>query len=102
MELVVHYSNRSSLSQAPAPPRRKRGSPARLNPKRRGATIAAITEVLREAGQPVRVSEIYRLAEVALGRPLSYKTLKDSLSAHAHSQRPRFRQVRRGWYELAT
>jgi len=71
-----------------------------LNHQRRGAVIAAITEVLREAGRPVRVSEIHSLVGLALGRELSYKTLKDSLSAHAHSQRPRFRQRRRGWYEL--
>ena len=92
--VIGRYSNRDGLLQAPDPPaRRKNSSPARPSPQRRGALLGAITEVLQVAGKPLKVSEIYLLATAGLGRPLSYKSLKDALSTHTGG---RVNRVRRG------
>jgi len=85
------------LSRKRAP----RRVPEKLPPRTSVPLLATITQVLELANyEPMRVRDIHRACEELLKRPVSYRTLKTSLWSNSHSQKPRFRRVKLGWYGL--
>ena len=48
----------------------------------------------------MRVSEIHAAVEELLGESVAYSSVKEALSAHARGGDRRFRNTRRGCYEL--
>ena len=97
------YSNQDHLQQSR--PRRK--VPASVSPARsavqskRGRLLEATTEVLEQAGEPMKVSVVHAAVEELLAETVSYRSIKDTLSGHARGRSRRFLQVRRGWYGLS-
>ena len=64
-----------------------------------GEVLETVKHVLREAGKPLRVSEIHAACERVLGRPVVYSTVKDCLR-EKRRMTPLFMKVRHGVYEL--
>ena len=77
-------------------PRRPRMAPASAPP-----VVSTLTQVLETAGKPMRACEIHAAAELLLGRPLLWTSVKGTLAANASGRDQRFRRIRRGVYEIA-
>jgi hypothetical protein len=74
--------------------------PGRSIPLRNGWVKKQLTEILAEAGQPMKVSDIRAELEEKLGRKLPDFAVKDCLSRNARGKSPRFKRLKRGWYEV--
>jgi hypothetical protein len=61
--------------------------------------LCAVTQVLEEAGMPMRTNEVHRAAELLRGEPVAWSSVKDCLASHA---RPggRFVRIARGRYQM--
>jgi len=57
--------------------------------------------VLERAEEPMRAQEIHAAAERLTGESLRWTSVKAALSAGVVGERPRFRRVRHGVYQLA-
>ena len=77
-----------------------RGGTLRL-PRRQGSVLAAVTRVLKLAGEPMMVSDIHGAVKRVLDDSVPLSTVKDALSVHTVGGDRRFRRVRHGIYELA-
>jgi hypothetical protein len=73
-------------------------SPRRLS-RRQGSILAAVTNVVATAAEPLRVRDIHTAVEEFLGEPVPYSSVKDALASHARGVGRRFRCRRRGCYE---
>jgi hypothetical protein len=62
--------------------------------------LHTVTQVLEQAGQPMRASEIHAEANARLGRPIRWSSVKGILSAYTLGGDRRFRRIRRGVYDL--
>ena len=62
--------------------------------------LHTVTQVLEQAGQPMRASEIHAEANVLLGRPIRLSSIKGILSAYTLGGDRRFRRIRHGVYDL--
>jgi len=71
----------------------------RVLPRTRVPLLSTITQVLELANGPMSVKDIHRACEELLGRPVSYRSLKASLSAH-RGINGRFYRVGYGKYRL--
>jgi hypothetical protein len=75
--------------------------PSQRLPRRQGSVLAAVTSILENSAEPMRVRDIHRAVEALLGGPVPYSSAKDALASHAHGEDRRFRRTRRGSYELS-
>jgi hypothetical protein len=62
--------------------------------------VAAVTQALELAGEPLPVGDIHAAVQELLGGAVSYSSVKRTLSAHARDSSGRFRRIRHGRYEL--
>jgi hypothetical protein len=76
----------------------ERQAPPREAPKRRSNT-AIVEDLLREAGHPLHVSELIRLAQSRFGRTLSRESLVSALTKKVLEQRA-FRRVGPNTFDL--
>lgn len=77
-------------------------TPPALRPAyRRGWVLAAVTEVLGTADEPMRARDIQESAERLVGEPVGWSSVKDCLTRHIGGELPRFERVARGRYRLA-
>ena len=86
---------RRLLHDAERHPREPRQAPPKAS-----AVLGTITQVLKQAGQPMRAREIHSAAELLAGEPLRWTSVKAALAAEASGPSPRFTRVRRGLYEV--
>ena len=63
--------------------------------------LTTVTRVLETSGRPMRAYEIHASAEQLLGERLRWTSVKATLAAYAAGRQPRFRRIRRGYYQLA-
>jgi hypothetical protein len=77
-------------------PRQPRPVPAKVSP-----VLETVRLVLEQAAEPMRVHEIHGTAEQLAGKSLLRTSVKAALAAGASGERPRFRRVRHGVYQLA-
>jgi hypothetical protein len=85
------------LRRALANPREPQPAPVRVSP-----VLETVTIVLERAGKPMPAREIHAAACELAGEPLLWKSVKAALAANVRGERPRFRRVRYGVYELAS
>jgi len=64
--------------------------------------LETVTLVLERAEGPMRAREIHAAACELAGELLLWKSVKAALSAGAAGEKPHFRRVGRGVYELAS
>jgi HB1, ASXL, restriction endonuclease HTH domain len=69
---------------------------------RRGWVLAAVTEVLEAAGEPMRTRMIHAAVEELVGEPVSWSSVKNCLASDVGGKSPRFERVGRGRYRLAS
>src|SRR4051794_17718445 len=111
MELSGALSNPSTTDKAllsglsercAGPPRRAQNQkPSPRSPApRRTDLLRLAADALQLAGCPMALTEIHSNVTVVLGRELNRSALKSALSANVLCSKPRFRRIRRGWYEL--
>lgn len=93
--MVTLKSELSAREQAP-------GQPSQRLSRRQGSVCATVTDVLAIAAEPMRVRDIHKAVEELLGRPVSYSSIKEALSAHTRGGDQRFTRSRRGHYQLRT
>ncbi|MGA8364023.1 MAG: hypothetical protein WB709_05835 [Solirubrobacteraceae bacterium] len=67
-----------------------------------GWVLAAVTEVLRAAGEPMRTRMIHAAVEELVGEPVSWSSVKNCLASDVGGRSPRFERVGRGLYRLAS
>jgi hypothetical protein len=75
--------------RSPEPPRHREHAPI----------LRAVTQVLEQAGMPMRAVEVHRAVEALRGRPVAWSSVKDCLASNAGSGR-RFLRISRGRYAL--
>jgi len=63
--------------------------------------LETVTLVLERAGKPMQARAIHEAACELAGEPLLWKSVKSALSAGVIGERPRFRRVGHGVYQLA-
>ncbi len=61
--------------------------------------LDAATNVLKQAGQPMRVREVHAAVEGLLGAPIPFSSVNEALSTHASGPDRRFHRLRYGVYE---
>jgi hypothetical protein len=66
-----------------------------------GWVLAAVTEVLKAAGEPMRARMIHAAVEKLVGEPVSWSSVKNCLASRVGGRSPRFERVGRGRYRLA-
>ena len=84
------------LRRALANPCEPRPIPAKVSP-----VTETVNMVLERAEEPMRAQEIHAAAERLTGESLRWTSVKAALSAGVVGERPRFRRVRHGVYQLA-
>jgi hypothetical protein len=67
-----------------------------------GWVLAAVTEVLKAAGEPMRAREIHAAAEELVGELVSWSSVKNCLASGVGGGSPRFERAGRGGYRLAS
>ncbi|HEY5159702.1 MAG TPA: hypothetical protein VII83_01400 [Gaiellaceae bacterium] len=63
--------------------------------------LETVTMVVERAAEPMRAHEIQAAAERLVGESLRCTSVKAALSAGVAGEKPRFRRVRHGVYQLA-
>ena len=84
------------LRKALIDPCEPRPAPAKVSP-----VLETVTLVLERAEEPMRAREIHAAAEQLAGEPLRWTSVKSALSAGVAGEKPHFRRVRHGVYQLA-
>ena len=74
--------------------------PHRALRRRQGSVLEAVTNVLEEARQPLRVRNVHARVEELLGPHIPFSSVNEALSTHASGEDQRFRRVQYGVYEL--
>jgi hypothetical protein len=67
-----------------------------------GWVLAAVTEVLEAAGEPMRTRMIHAATQYLVGEPVSWSSVKNCLASDVGGKSPRFERVGRGRYRLAS
>jgi hypothetical protein len=83
------------LERAVLSPRRPRRAPPKRVP-----VLETVTQVLEQAGEPMRARAIHAAAERRLGEPLRWSSVRGVLSAYTIGGDGRFRRIGHGRYEL--
>jgi hypothetical protein len=76
--------------------------PAAKPVNRWGWVLAAITDVLEAAREPMRARMIHTAVEELVGEPMSWSSVKNCLASDVGGKSPRFERVGRGRYRLAS
>jgi hypothetical protein len=74
-------------------------TPGRALRRRQGSVLEAVTDVLQQAGRPLRVRDIHAAVEELLRAPIPFSSVNEALSTHAGGGDQRFRRFRYGVYE---
>jgi hypothetical protein len=93
--LLLEELRRRLLEKAHERPRLPGTGPLKRNP-----VLETVTLVLERAERPMRAKEVHDAANKVLGRPLSWSSDKETLSAHTLGGDHRFNRVSRGVYEV--
>jgi hypothetical protein len=67
--------------------------------RRQGSVLDAVTNVLEQAGRPLRVREVRAAVEECLGGSIPFSSVNEALSTHTSGKDHRFRRVCYGVYE---
>jgi len=65
--------------------------------RRQGSILEAVTNVLEQAGRPLRVRAVHAAVEELLGTAIPFSSVNEALSTHAGPDQ-RFRRLRYGIY----
>jgi len=65
--------------------------------RRQGSILEAVTNVLEQAGQPLRVRAVQAAVEELLGSAIPFSSVNEALSTHAGPDK-RFHRLRYGLY----
>ena len=84
------------LAVAASTPKLPRAAPPKPAP-----VLETVTIVLTRTGRSMPTHEIHGAAERAAGMALRRTSVKAALAAGVSAERPRFRWLRRGYYEIA-
>jgi hypothetical protein len=76
--------------------------PAAKPANRWGWVLAAVTEVLGAAREPMRARMIHMAVEELVGEPVSGSSVKNCLASDVGGKSPRFERVGRGRYRLTS
>jgi hypothetical protein len=76
--------------------------PAAKPANRWGWVLAAVTEVLGAAREPMRARMIHTTVEELVGEPVSWSSVKSCLASDVGGKSPRFERVGRGRYRLVS
>jgi hypothetical protein len=66
----------------------------------RGWVLAAVTRVLGEAQEAMRMCEVRTKVEAMLGKPVSKSSVMNCLASNSLGKHPRFARVGRGRYRV--
>jgi hypothetical protein len=77
-------------------------TPAAKLAHRWGWVLAAVTEVLEVAREPMRTRTIHTAVEELVGEPVSWSSVKNCLAADVSGRSPRFERGGRGRYRMAS
>jgi hypothetical protein len=69
---------------------------------RPGWVLAAVTDVLKAATEPMQARTIYVAVIEMLGEPVSWSSVRNCLASDVSGQSPRFERVGHGRYRMAT
>ncbi len=69
---------------------------------RSGWVLAAVTEVLKAATEPMQARTIYVAVVELLGEPVSWSSVRNCLASDVSGRSPRFERVGHGRYRMAT
>jgi len=67
-------------------------------PRRNDWMLQAVTRVLINAQQPMRVRDVHQAVERLLRMTVPRTSVKDCLSRSSRGNNPKFERVKRGWY----
>ena len=65
-----------------------------------GWVVEAIERVLRDRAAPMQAKDVHAAVEAALGRPVSWSSVKNALVAGISGRSPRFVRIAKGRYRL--
>lgn len=66
-----------------------------------GRVLKAVEQVLADHGEPMQAKAIHTAAEMLVGGPVSWSSVKNALAANVSGPSPRFVRVAKGRYGLA-